>query len=705
MAPKKKAAKPEAHCGAGTSMLLGRPIAKEFKGFGVFKGHVTDFHRDTGYRVDYEDGDSEDLSEAGLLELLTERGPSAPLAEFEVPSYLPKRQTQPALILREFVAAARGAARRKRKHTELKRSGVFERKRQELEAAREAAAKAAAAKAARQPLTPPPSWALGLPREGRAVRLDSTTSDFSSAAIGELPDHDTSLFRLRLKATGETSVDLQWWFPPANPGNSGAWVGLFPAADVVWGAGGSPMGMASAGSTRVLYRLLTKNDATGKLKFSNVVNAHGKPVRDDLYVFTLHSDYGRQCRATSERFEVVNGVITRVFEGTLSSDFPSVNRKHRQQAASLNLLGSVHRSLDKDAEVLDERCYFPLTAFEVSLPERYADDVPMLKRVYAVVDKASFLDWGLTTDYEVGEEGRAARRIGASKANAEAEAERAVPKMGSAQYSSLPSAAAHCARRSVNGSEGYGEATMGSAHKIGVLLANLRSLVLHELHETHWNLLFDLGPHSTFLDIGSGYGKVVLHLRLFCRMRRAVGMECVGSRDEIAKKATLQLENEAAALKEGGGAAAAAGRSRDAVEPPPEPSAGASRASRSSGPSPTSSATEDAPSGALVPAFVEATAFEGVEFECADATAFPELLYTHIYIFDWVFSASTLRDMAAVLQRSPFYVLCSFRKVTEWWSYGLVKIQPVAKLSGFKTTGGEGMTCFVYVNVEKLPSQ
>jgi len=33
----------------------------------------------------------------------------------------------------------------------------------------------------------------------------------------------------------------------------------------------------------------------------------------------------------------------------------------------------------------------------VSLPERYHDEMPLLKRVYAVVGKASFLDWGLTS--------------------------------------------------------------------------------------------------------------------------------------------------------------------------------------------------------------------------------------------------------------------------------------------------------------------
>ena len=48
--------------------------------------------------------------------------------------------------------------------------------------------------------------------------------------------------------------------------------------------------------------------------------------------------------------------------------------------------------------------------------------------------------------------------------------------------------------------------------------------------------------------------------------------------------------------------------------------------------------------------------------------------------------------------------MLSTRKPAEWWSYGLVKVQPVAKLTGFKTTGGEGMTMYVYVNLEKVPA-
>ena len=97
--------------------------------------------------------------------------------------------------------------------------------------------------------------------------------------------------------------------------------------------------------------------------------------------------------------------------------------------------------------------------------------------------------------------------------------------------------------------------------------------------------------------------------------------------------------------------------------------------------------------------------FQGVEFVHSDVTKEASLKYTHIYIFDWVFAKATLSSLAKVLQRSPFYILCSFRKPTEWWSYGLTKIQPVAKLPGFRTTGGEGMTCYFYANVEKLPGQ
>ena len=78
-----------------------------------------------------------------------------------------------------------------------------------------------------------------------------------------------------------------------------------------------------------------------------------------------------------------------VYEGGHCSDFPAPNRKHRQQNASLNLLRHIHRSRDDEAEEIDERCYFPLVNVDLTLPERYLENTPLLKRIYHVVDKAS----------------------------------------------------------------------------------------------------------------------------------------------------------------------------------------------------------------------------------------------------------------------------------------------------------------------------
>jgi hypothetical protein len=228
----------------------------------------------------------------------------------------------------------------------------------------------------------------------------------------------------------------------------------------------------------------------------------------------------------------------------------------------------------------------------------------------------------------------------------------------------------------VNGSEGYGEATVGSCHKIWLVLTHLRHLVLHDLHETHWGLLWDLGaatcaltrthvvlgrththvaastwlrtrcrahvashtlprtrrvapiprsrsllrcplcagPHSTFLDIGSGYGKVVMHLRLMSRMRRAVGYECVASRDQIAKQALFALEAEVGATALTVDDRRGSTSSDDAASVSTRPA----------------SALTSGDEGSSVPRWISSGVFDGIEFACCDATAEGELAYTHI---------------------------------------------------------------------------
>lgn len=672
-------------------MYFGCTVRKEFKGHGVFVGRVTEYHEDTGYRVEYEDGDSEDLTPNELVKLVGAYAVPPPHPPAAV-SQMSKGKGIASITIAEYVRSARFAARRKRKHSELKRSGVLEKRRLETEA-KNAEQEAASAVEERTALHKPPTWAADMDREGRAVRYDAAM--ISTQATLE---HDCSVFRLEMHATSPTSAVVHWWYPPANPGNSNSWIGLFNAASITWYG---ECGDVQSGAAKVAWRLLTRNEKAGKVTFGRLcLGKDGVP--DGEYVFTLQADYGVECRALSERFTVKDGKIEGIQEGTaLCTDCPEVNRKHRQLGAALSL--SLSRSKDAEAEQLDDRCYFPLTAVDISLARNYVDSSTLLRTVYRVCEKESYLDWGLTSDYDLSEP---ISENGANRTMRNRQGQVTIAdlenKPGCTGYSvlPLPSLAQHAKRTNAHchedrglgggtrGSEGYGEATMGSVHKIGILLKNLRQLVLNDLHDTHWGLLWDLGPHSTFLDLGSGYGKVVLHLALMAKMRRTVGVECVASRHQIACKAFAGVQAESEALLQNQ-ATSSPDESADSPRVP------ADNESTSTGDTSVDTTELSVPRWAR-------DAFAGVEFQHADATVEAKLLYTHIYIFDWVFSKHTLKKVADVLQRSPFYVMLSFRSCKEWWSHGLVKIQPVAKLQGFRTSGNESMTCFVYINLEKV---
>ena len=60
----------------------------------------------------------------------------------------------------------------------------------------------------------------------------------------------------------------------------------------------------------MLYRLLTSSASSGIAKFADLTEREN--VKDGEYVFTLHSDYGRQVKAASETFRVEGGLITQV---------------------------------------------------------------------------------------------------------------------------------------------------------------------------------------------------------------------------------------------------------------------------------------------------------------------------------------------------------------------------------------------------------
>jgi precorrin-6B methylase 2 len=59
-----------------------------------------------------------------------------------------------------------------------------------------------------------------------------------------------------------------------------------------------------------------------------------------------------------------------------------------------------------------------------------------------------------------------------------------------------------------------------------------------------WGRMWNLTADSTFVDIGSGYGKVVFHAKLRAHCRHVVGIECVTARHLIGEQALDQLREQ-----------------------------------------------------------------------------------------------------------------------------------------------------------------
>lgn len=58
-------------CSIDPSSLIGASVLRRFDGYGAFSGTVVEYDPFTGFRVQYSDGDSEDLSLRELRPLLT----------------------------------------------------------------------------------------------------------------------------------------------------------------------------------------------------------------------------------------------------------------------------------------------------------------------------------------------------------------------------------------------------------------------------------------------------------------------------------------------------------------------------------------------------------------------------------------------------------------------------------------------------------
>jgi len=258
---------------------------------------------------------------------------------------------------------------------------------------------------------------------------------------------------------------------------------------------------------------------------------------------------------------------------------------------------------------------------------------------YALVDRLSYLDWGLRTEDEV------VGKRAASLASQNSDSFGGCIVHDGAIWGEAAHGAGNTGPKTARTSEGYGEATCATVEK---LLRLLSRLTYYVPAMGGWAGLWNLDQDASFLDVGSGYGKVVFHAKLMCGVRCSVGIECVAKRTELADLAKHGLYAE------------------------------------------------------LDRAKLADDLLKGVSFEAADATAYARLDYSHVYVFDRVFSRVTLIALAKVLQRSSFYVMISSHKPRVWWECGLTKIQPVAK-TRCVTTGRERMTFFIYINSHFIP--
>eukprot|EP00962_Isochrysis_galbana_P000102 scaffold27_cov125-Isochrysis_galbana.AAC.11 len=282
-------------------------------GHGVFHGRVADYHRDSGYRVVYEDGDAEDLRRDALLVLLDKTAKMKKEMEKHKPRAAaaaaaaagadgsawapPPPPFNPSAVggsrtLGEYVKRARDASRRKRKHTDLVIKSAARARLKPPPPPKRLVEE----EDVRLPMPKPPTWALGMPRDPRYVRVDA---DSSWGPTPHLRD-ETGLFQLSLFWESPTAVAVAWTFPPGNPGDASAWVGLFPAACVSWH---DLYGEVSSGSSKLGFRTLTQNSSRGTIHFRRLIHA----APDGEYVFTLQRDYGVRCEAAVRQAHVAHG--------------------------------------------------------------------------------------------------------------------------------------------------------------------------------------------------------------------------------------------------------------------------------------------------------------------------------------------------------------------------------------------------------------
>ena len=186
--------------------------------------------------------------------------------------------------------------------------------------------------------------------------------------------------------------------------------------------------------------------------------------------------------------------------------------------------------------------------------------------------------------------------------------------------------------------------------------------VLHYLCEEAPDVL-RMGADCSFLDIGSGFGKCVLHAKVRGNVRESVGIEYIPVRHEKAAE-TLHLL-----------------RARFV-------------------PGITDQYQQGGEEERRVQELLESVDLSGVQLVQGDITDAKHhaLLYraSHIYMFDVVFSDHTMAQILPAIEQANFALFACYHRPAYLERLGCTQFVCIHKMA-MKTTGKQSFTCYFYV--------
>ena len=218
---------------------------------------------------------------------------------------------------------------------------------------------------------------------------------------------------------------------------------------------------------------------------------------------------------------------------------------------------------------------------------------------------------------------------------------------------SLHSTSSHNHRKSIPAtvSPGYGELARRGFDKVLYYLCQEAPDILR------------MGEDCSFLDIGSGFGKCVLHAKVRGRVRESVGIEYIPVRHEKAAE-TLHLI-----------------RARFV-------------------PGVTDVYEQGSENERRVQQLLESVDLSGVQLVQGDITDAKHhaLLYraSHIYMFDVVFSDHTMAKILPAIEQANFALFACYHRPAYLERLGCTQFVCIHKMA-MKTTGKQSFTCYFYV--------